>query len=69
MIEIIWPTLVMAGLAVVCGLLWIMIPRLQRNDSLRVGLIVFVLGTVGLGLIAAVEIVGRIMAFGLADAF
>ena len=69
MIGVIWPTIVATGIAAVFGLIWVANPRLQRNEVVRLGLIVSVFGTVGLGLMAGVEIVGRVMAFGLADAF
>jgi hypothetical protein len=69
MLGILWPTLVSGGIAAACLAIWATQPTLQRSGPLRVVLIVATIATVALGLIAGVEIVARVMAFGLNDAF
>jgi hypothetical protein len=69
MLRILAPVLVAAAIAGGCLVVWTPQPRLQRNSALRLALIVSVLATVGLALVAGVEILGRILAFGLDDPF
>jgi hypothetical protein len=69
MLSIVWPTLLAGAVAGGCLLLWATQPRLQRKEPLRVALIVSTGAMVVLGLIAGVEIVARVLAFGLSDAF
>jgi hypothetical protein len=68
-LGVLWPTLTISAVALTCLTLWATQPDLQRSEPLRVVLIVATCASVLLGLVAAVEIVGRILAFGFADAF
>jgi hypothetical protein len=69
MLQILWPTLIAAGVPITCAAIWVTRPTLQANKVLRLALIVSTIGTVAPGLVAGVEIIGRVMAFGLEDAF
>ncbi len=69
MLSIVWPTLAAGTVAGGCLLIWATNPRRQRSEPLRVALIVSTPATVALGLIAGVEIVARVLGFGLDEAY